>query len=193
LTHLEQAFEVVALDLRAKRISQAAANLIQDFAGALGVDFIRNLDRVAEVGARRGAGAAQRITVGAARALALLAAFALLALHRLLHLVHHVLGATAQRLQGATLLASCTFALTFAECSFGFAHGFTGLAKAFSRFHSHAFQRIHEGLQLLAKIALAFLKLPQSFGELISRHALARLSLLASLPLLALLSFLPLA
>src|SRR5690606_8665049 len=111
---------------------------------------------------------------------------------RLLHLVHHVLGAAAQRLQRAALLPSRTLALSLAECSFGLAHGFTGFAKAFSRFHSHAFQRIHEGLQLLAKVSLALLQLPPSFGKLISRHPLTGLPLLAVLPLLALPSFVPL-
>src|SRR5690606_11813944 len=120
-THLEQAFEVVAFELRAERVAEAAANLFQDLAGALHVDLVRHLHGIAEIGSRRGAGASQRVAVGALPAAAFLAA-AVLALHGLHHLLHHVLRAAPQRFQRLALLADRAFALALAERAFGAAH-----------------------------------------------------------------------
>src|SRR5262249_37457906 len=46
----EQALDVVELQGRARRIAQTAAQLLQDLARALHVDFVGHLDRGAEIG-----------------------------------------------------------------------------------------------------------------------------------------------
>src|SRR5690606_13012725 len=48
--HLQQALQIVALQLGAERIAEPAADFFEDAARALGVDLVRHLDRIAEIG-----------------------------------------------------------------------------------------------------------------------------------------------
>src|SRR5690606_22632785 len=139
-----------------------------------------------------GARPAERIAVHALLPPAFLAA-ALLALHGLLHLLHHVLRAAPQRLQGPALFADAPFALRIAERPAGFAHGLACLAETFTRLNAQAFQPLHHLAKLTLELALALLHLAQRLGQLLGRH-LSALSLLALLvlSLLALLTLLPL-
>src|SRR5690606_19650719 len=98
--------------------SETAADRLKDLPRPLGVDLVGHLDRIAEIrpcGRPRPAEriAAERILPHAGHA------FALIALHGLLHLVHHVLGAAAQRLQRASLFAYGPLALALAQGALG--------------------------------------------------------------------------
>src|SRR3954471_1548784 len=102
LLQLQQPLEVAALDVGAERVAEPLANRLENLAGALHVDLVGHLHRIAEIGSAAGAWSAQRIAAGVLLAAAFLAA-ALVALHRL-QLLHHLLGALAQRFQRATLV-----------------------------------------------------------------------------------------
>ena len=117
-----------------------------------------------------GARPAERVAIGVLLAAAFLAA-ALVALHGL-HLLHHVLGALAQRLQRPALVADGLVALAFAERLFGIAHGLAGLAKAFVGLHAHAFEPLLQLLEVALQLALALLQLLQRIGEFLRRHRL---------------------
>src|SRR5690606_10717612 len=99
----------------------------------------RHLDRVAEVGASGGARAAERVAVGTLLAAALLSG-AFLSLHRLHHLLHHVLRAAAKRFERLPLLADRALALTFAQRPLRAAHRLAGIAEAFAGLQPHALQ-----------------------------------------------------
>src|SRR5690606_15357833 len=47
--HVEQPLQIVALDFGAQRIAEPAADLVEDAAGALDVDLVGHLDRIAEI------------------------------------------------------------------------------------------------------------------------------------------------
>src|SRR5690606_19891387 len=87
--HVKQALQIVPLDCRAKRVSEPAADRIEDLPRTLGIDLVRHLDGISEIRPGRCARAAERIAVEIVRPGPLLA-FALIATHCLLQLVHHV-------------------------------------------------------------------------------------------------------
>src|SRR5690606_22646238 len=118
---------------------------------------------------------------------------ALVALHGLLHLVHHVLRAAAQRFKRPALLAGGAFAVILAKRALGLAHGFASLAETFAGLDAQAFEPLHQFLEIALQLALPLLEPAHGLGEFLWRHALAlALALLALLTLLALLSLLTL-
>src|SRR5690606_676580 len=188
--HVEEALEVVALQLGAERVAEAPANLLEDAARPLHVYLVGHLHRIAEVRPGGGARPTERVAIGVLAALPAFAGATVIALHGLLHLLHHVLGAPPHRLKCATLLADSRLAIGIAQRLLGLPHRLARIAEALTGLETHAAQRLHEGLQLLLQLPLALLELPHGFGEFLRRHRLALLALLAALTLLTLLTLL---
>ena len=110
-----------------------------------------------------------------------------MALHGLHHLLHHVLRALPQGLDGAALIAHGRAALAFAQIAFGIAHGLARFAELLGGLQAHAFHGLLHSLQALLQGFLALAQRFHSIRELFRRHRLARLGGLSSLRLLALL------
>ena len=121
-------------------------------------------------GPRLARGRPERIAIGVLLAAAFAIA-ALIALHRL-QLLHHVLGALAQRLKRAALMADSLVAFALAKRLLGIAHGFSGIAKPLIGFKPHAFQALLQLVELALQLALAFLQLLHRIGEFLRRHRL---------------------
>src|ERR1700730_17973257 len=130
---LEQPLDVIELDLRALRIGQAAAELFENPAHPLHIDFAGNFYRqvVAELAP------VQRPPQGIALvAAALLSAgaiawtVALSVAVALLHGFSQTLGALAQRIQRLALRIRGGMGVTLAEPAAGVAHRVVGFAEA---------------------------------------------------------------
>ena len=125
----EQALEIFEFEGGAGVFAEAAAQFLEDFAGALHVDLIGHLDASARIGAVGSAGrAAQRVERTTWRICSTLALA-----HALLTLAHHLFGhrarALAQLIKGAGFGLGGAIEIAFAEGFFGFAHGLAGFAE----------------------------------------------------------------
>ncbi|OKO73931.1 hypothetical protein AC629_36005 [Bradyrhizobium sp. NAS80.1] len=129
---LQQSLDIVELDLRARGIAEAAAQLFEDAADALGVDLSGDLDRVvvAELAAvkrpteRIGLIAAALLAAGPIAGTILPVAIALL------HRLGHLLCALAQGLESFPLRVHGTVRIALAELRTGIAHRTIGGVQA---------------------------------------------------------------
>src|SRR5262245_26569665 len=126
LEQLEQAFQVLKFDRRARRLAQAFAQLLQDLAGALDVDLIRHFDPDTWI---RPVGALWRPPERLEFAVVVVEPEA--RGHLVQHLLGHFTGALAQLLEGATFLLRGAVEIALAQGPLGPIHGFARAAELF--------------------------------------------------------------
>ena len=194
---LQEPLDVVELLLRTQHVAEAAAQLLDDAACALDVDFARHLHRVVVAVFAPAHRTAKRIGVLLRAWLAEPAAAAGTGTlsHLLLHRLRQTLRALAQGIERAPLRVDGAVGVALAETALRLAHGFSGAAEVV---------HIALALTLLARLTLLFLaetavlELFEQFVEAVAQGLLAlpqvakRVALLALLALLSLMTLLPL-
>src|SRR4051794_38627446 len=167
---LQQPLDVIELDLRARAVPQAAAELLEDAADALGVDLAGDLDRVVVAQIAAVKRATERIGLIAAALLAagpVAGTIPLPVAIALLHRLGHLLRTLAQGVERLALRVHGAIRIAVAELRAGIAHGAVG------------------GVQTAVVITVVAVLIAILAG-------LSLLALLALLPLLTFLAFLSL-
>src|SRR5690242_4109486 len=192
---LEQALDVVELELRAPGLAVAAAQLVEDAARTLHIGLERHLDgRIVEVAAAQRPAERIGLLVGARLALPARLSGPLVLPHLLLQLLSEVLRALAHLVERTALAIDRAVGVALAERALRIGHGVARLAELV------ALALLTLLARLLAKTLL--LELLHQLAEPVAQRLLvllqvavaplALLSLLALLPLLALLTLLAL-
>ena len=188
---LQEPLDVVELLLRAQHVAEAAAQLLDDAACALGVDLARHLHRVVVAVFAPAQRTAKRIGVLVRARLAEPAAAAGTGTlsHLLLHRLRQTLRALAQGIERAPLRVDGAVGVALAETALRLAHGFSGAAEVV---------HIALALTLLARLTLLFLaetavlELFEQFVEAVAQGLLAVPQVAKRVALLSLMTLLPL-
>src|SRR5260370_19785365 len=198
---LQQPVDVVELFLRPVLLAGAAAQLIQDLAAALALEFERHLvDAGVDCIAVVAVGAAERMAIwGAPFALLDLGEVLGVARPAIAHLLGHVAQALLQVVEGTAVRARGFARIATLQCFLGVGHGALGAGQRVGHLDAVLVELVHELAELtpqtllLAALLLAPLALAVARLLALALALLSLLALLTLLPLLAALSLLALA